>query len=148
MAIAKTDLYGTGNAIYSTAAQGGVYQNWAYTAPLHWNTAYTAPTPTGSALTPPTVGVSYPHTVFMGESSGYWVHKLYLDGHLVKTVTAVDQQFTMPVMFDRVESVALPFSPTEFGTGCTRADCDVPSPAGAAVLLVSAVLVRFRNRKA
>lgn len=142
--ISTTTLFGTGNAVYSLTPQGGVYQSWAYTAPLHWNRDYSQPTPTGEAINAPTVGVSIPHNLFMGESSGYWIHKAYLDGHLVGTFTMVDQQFAIPVLHDRVESVSM-------GTACSSAfsDCeppDVPAAGTVALLLIAAVGCRSRIR--
>ena len=144
MSSSITTLFGTGNAVYSLTPQGGVYQSWAYTAPLHWNRDYSQPTPTGEAINAPTVGVSIPHNLFMGESSGYWVHKAYLDGHLVGTFTMVDQQFAIPVLHDRVESVSM-------GTACSSAfsDCeppDVPAAGTVALLLIAAVGCRSRIR--
>jgi len=148
MSISTTTLYGIGNFQYRTEAQGGVYQDWAYTSRLNWNTALTAPTPTGEAILAPTVGVSIPHTLFMGNSSGYWVHTLYLNGHRVGTYTFVDQDFAIAIPHDRVESVALGGStiPGPY-TGPVRGP-DVPAPAGAAVLLCAALFTSFRNRKA
>jgi hypothetical protein len=148
MSITTTTLYGIGNSQYRTEAQGGVYENWSYTSRLNWNTALTAHTPTGEAILAPTVGVSIPHTLFMGNSSGYWVHTLYLNGHRVGTFTFVDQDFAISIPHDRAESVALPFAPTPAVAGVAGDDPCVPSPAGAAVLLCAAVLTRFRQRKA
>lgn len=148
MSIATTTLYGIGNWEYHTAAQGGVYENWSYTSRLNWNTALTAHTPTGEAILAPTVGVSIPHTLFMGNSSGYWVHTLYLNGHRVGTYTFVDQNFAISVPHDRVESVALPFSVSPAAAVAASDDPCVPSPAGAAVLLCAALFTRSRNRKA
>ena len=144
MSISTTTFFGMGNSVYSLTPQGGVYQSWAYTAPLHWNRDYSQPTPTGEAVLAPTVGVTIPHNLFAGESSGYWVHKAYLDGHLVGTFTLVDQQFAIPVLHDRVESVSM-------GTAFSSAfsDCeppDVPAAGTVALLLVAAVGCRSRVR--
>jgi hypothetical protein len=150
MSITQTTLYGTGNFFYNTDVQNGVYQNHAFTSPLVWHNAYTAPTPTEDAIISPTVAVGLPHNLFMGSSSGYWVHKLFLNGHQVATYTFADQQFAIPMQFDYVESVALPSNPTEGGVECGRGHGhggDCPSPSGAAVLLLSALCVRFRARK-
>ena len=145
MSISTTTLFGTGNAVYSLTPQGGVYQSWAYTAPLHWNRDYSQPTPTGEAITAPTVGVSIPHNLFMGESSGYWVHKAYLNGHLVGTYTMVDQQFAIPVLHDRVESVNMGAG----FVGSVSGDCeppDVPAAGTVALLLIAAAGCRRRGR--
>ena len=141
-----TVFYGEGNWQYRTEAQGGVYENWAYTAPLHWHGAYAAPTPTGEAIDPPTMGVAIPHTLFTGFSDGYWIHRVFLDGHLVGTYTFTDQQFSVPVLHDYIQSVAMPFSPAE--AGARGGDPCVPSPGGAAALLCAALFTRFRARKA
>lgn len=140
-----TTLYGIGNWEYRTAAQGGVYENWSYTSPLQWHRAYSAPTPTGEAITLPTESVSLPHTLFTGFSDGYWVHRVFRDGHLTGTYTFVDQQFALPIQYDYVQSVALPMSRETAGSA--GGDPCVPSPAGAAVLLCAALFGRFRNRK-
>jgi len=141
-----TVFYGSGNWEYRTEAQGGVYENWAYTAPLHWHGAYTAPTPTGEAMDAPTAAVAMPHTLFTGFSDGYWVHRVFLDGHLVGTYTFTDQQFAVPVLHDYIQSVAMPFSPAE--AGARGDDPCVPAPGGAVALLCAALFTRFRARGA
>ena len=150
MSLTQTTLYGTGNFFYNTDAQNGVYQNHAYTSRLNWNFDYEAPTPTNVAISQPTVGVDLPHIMFMGSSDGYWVHRLFLNNHLVGTFTFVDQQFSIPIKFDRVESVALPFTGVPAGgIECSRGHggCDTPAPGSAAMLIVAAAITRFRNRK-
>jgi hypothetical protein len=142
-----TVFYGVGNMEYRSEAQGGVYQNWAYTSPLTWHGAYSAPTPTGEALNLPTAAVAIPHNLFTGFSDGFWVHRVFLDGHLVGTYTFVDQQFAVPVLHDYIQSVAMPFSPAEVA-GARGDDPCVPAPAGAAALLCAALFTRFRARKA
>jgi hypothetical protein len=142
-----TEYLGNGNFTVRTEAQGGVYQSWGFTSPLGWHSAYSAPTPTGEALNAPTVAVDLPHSLFTGFSDGYWIHRVFLDGHLVGTYTFVDQQFSMPVQYDYIQSVALPFSATEVA-GARGDDPCVPSPAGAAALLCAALFTRFRARKA
>jgi hypothetical protein len=145
--IPTTVFYGSGNYEVSTQAQGGVYQTIGYTAPLSWHGAYSAPTPTGESIAPPTVGLALPHNLFTGASSGFWIHRVFLDGHLVGTFTFTDQQFSIPMQWDTVQSVAMPFTGTS-ELECGRGGCDTPSPGGAAVLLLSAVFARSRNRKA
>lgn len=88
-----TTFFGEGNFFYTTAVQNGVYQNVAFTSPLEWRNAYTAPTPTGSSIIAPTNGVNFPHKMLIGNSEGFWIHRVFLDGHLVGTFTMVDQQF-------------------------------------------------------
>jgi hypothetical protein len=141
-----TVFYSEGNWQYRTEAQGGVYENWAYTAPLHWHGAYAAPTPTGEALNAPTAAVAIPNTLWSGFSDGYWIHRVFLNGHLTGTYTFVDQQFTLPVQYDYIQSVAMPFSPAE--AGARGDDPCVPSPGGAVALLGAALFTRFRARKA
>ena len=140
-----TEYLGNGNFTVRTEAQGGVYQSWGFTSPLGWHSAYSAPTPTGEALNAPTVAVDLPHSLFTGFSDGFWVHRVFLDGHLVGTYTFTDQQFAVPVQYDYIQSVALPFTGTP---ECGRGGCDTPSPSGAAALLCAALFTRFRNRKA
>jgi hypothetical protein len=141
-----TVFYSEGNWQYRTEAQGGVYENWAYTAPLHWHGAYAAPTPTGEALNAPTAAVAIPNTLWSGFSDGYWIHRVFLNGHLTGTYTFTDQQFTLPVQYDYIQSVAMPFSPAE--AGARGDDPCVPSPGGAVALLCAALFTRFRARKA
>jgi hypothetical protein len=140
MGYAYTTLLGDGNFFYTTEAQNGLYQNHAFTSPLEFRLEYTAPTPTGVAISPPTNGVDLPHTMFMGNSEGYWIHRLFLNGHLTKTVTMVNQQFSMPMQFDRVESLAMSFSPSTGEIECRRGG-DCPSPAGFAAIMVGVLLV-------
>lgn len=137
-------FYGSGNHAVSTTAQGGVYQTVGYTAPLSWHGAYSAPTPTGEAVNAPTEAVALPYNLFTGFSDGYWIHRVFLDGHLVGTFTFTDQQFAVPMQWDTVQSVALcgP-EPEDPGT-----HPHTPSPGGCAVLLAAALFTRFRNRKA
>jgi hypothetical protein len=142
-----TEFLGSGNFTVRNTAQGGVYESWAYTAPLHWHRAYSAPTPTGEALNPPTAAVAIPQHLFTGFSEGYWVHRVFLDGHLVGTYTFVDQQFAVPVLHDYIQSVAMPFSPSDVA-GARGDDPCVPAPGGAVALLCAALFTRFRARKA
>lgn len=137
-----TTFFGEGNFFYTTAVQNGVYQNVAFTSPLEWRNAYTAPTPTGASIIAPTNGVNFPHKMLIGNSEGFWIHRVFLDGHLVGTFTMVDQQFFIPMEYDRIESVCMPFSPPETGT----TNADVPAPAGFAVILASAFMLGGRNR--
>ena len=145
MSITQTTVYGTGNFFYNTNAQNGVYQNHAFTSPLKWELAYTAPTPTGVALVQPTESVNIPETLFMGFSDGFWIHRVFLNGHLIKTYTFVDQQLSIPIQFDYIQSVAMPFTPTVGGVAGD--DPCLPAPGSAVVLLASAILTRFRSRK-
>jgi len=148
--VSVSTLWGTGNRIIETANQGSTYEGWGWTTPLLWDGALAQPTPTGTAVIAPTVGVEYPHNLFSGTADGYWVYHLFLGGHHQYTFTAMDQAFAMSVPFDRVESVALPFSvsPTAGVAGVADEDPCVPSPGGAAALLCAALFTRFRNRKA
>jgi len=147
MSIAQTTIYGTGNFFYNTTAQNGVYQNHSFTSPLKWEMAYTAPTPTGVAINQPTESVSIPQHMFMGFSDGFWIHRAFLDGHLVGTYTFVDQQFSIPVRYDYIQSVSMPTAPTPVFAGVAGDDPCVPSPGGAIALLMAAALTRFRVRK-
>jgi hypothetical protein len=140
-----TEYLGSGNFAVRTTAQGGVYQTVGYTAPLSWHGAYSAPTPTGEAVNAPTEAMALPYNLFTGFSDGYWIHRVFLNGHLVGTYTFTDQQFAVPVQYDYIQSVALPFTGTP---ECGRGGCDTPSPSGAAALLCAALFTRFRNRKA
>ena len=147
MGYAQTTFLGDGNFFYNTSAQNGVYQNHSFTSPLEWRLDYSAPTPTGAAIVAPTNGVNFPHTMFMGSSDGFWVHRVFLDGHLTRTFTMVDQQFAIPMQYDRIESVAMPFSPPETGVTCGHGHGDCPAPAGFTVILAGAFVIGGRKRK-
>ena len=146
--VSVSTLYGSGNRVLQTAYQGSTYQEWAYTTPLLWDASLSRPTPTGGAIVPPTVGMEYPHNLFTGVADGYWVYHLFLGGHHQHTFTFTDQVFAVTVPFDRVESVSMGSTIPGPYTGPVRNDCDVPAPAGTAVLICAALFSRCRNRKA
>lgn len=139
-------LYGVGNKVTESNAEGSTYVDFSYTSPLSFTGALEHPVPTNEGIYTPTVGHSYPNVVFMGVADGFWVHRVFLDGHLVQTFTFMDQHFTIPIQFDFVESVSMQMSPTEGGIGCATADCDVPGPASLITLCASAALI-FNKRK-
>ena len=150
MSISTTTLYGDGNFFWRSTAQGGVYENQAFTSRLDWGLAYTAPTPTGEAINAPTAAVAYPHTLFTGSAEGFWVYRVWLDGHLMGTYTFVDQQFSIPIPFSNIEMVSMGSGiPVE---GVPEPVCDhrhhgggdCPSPAGAIVLLIGAMFTPKR----
>ena len=139
-------LYGVGNKFYESNAEGSTYVEFSYTSELSFTESLEHPVPTNEAIYTPTVGNSYDNVVFMGMADGFWVHRLFLDGHLVGTFTFMNQQFTIPIKFDFVESVAMQMSPDSSGFGCNTADCDVPGPGCIVTLCASAALL-FNKRK-
>lgn len=141
----STTFYGIGNHEYSVENQGSTYMLTNYGNPLQFRSAFSMTEPMGDAINTPTqASATFPHTLFQGSSDGFWVHKLYLNDHLVGTYRMCNQQFSIPIMYDRIESVSLPVSPVEGSpTECTRGH-DCPEPGAFILLLVGAFV--FFNR--
>lgn len=138
----NTIFYETGQKFHNIEDQGAVYVENSYTGPLTFDAATSMPTPTGEAI----VGATEPSAVFLsrffgGHSEGFWIHKVYYQGNLVGTFQMVDQEFAIPMVFDRIESVSMP-SASDFLT----TDHPTPSIPGPSVVLVfCAALVVFKK---
>jgi hypothetical protein len=132
-----------GQVIDRSIYQGSTYLGEHFDNPLTFDAAYTMPTPTMEAINPPTVPAgTFTNTLFMGTADGYWIYKLYYNGNLVKTVQMRDQQFAIPMMYDRVESVSLGCDDDNGGHGHPH----VPGPASSALILVAAAFAYGRKR--
>ena len=145
MLTATSTLYSLGQVFDRSIDQGSTYLGYAYTTQLNFDPAYTMPTPTTEAIYPPTV----PHSLnennfFMGRADGYWIYKLYNNNNIVKIVTLRDQEFYIPVVHDRVESVALPIDPSD--TCGHGHDCPEPATGMLLALSAGAVFARKRNK--
>jgi hypothetical protein len=104
------------------------------------------PTPTTEAVNPATLAQStLPTNFFMGRADGYWIYKLYNEGVLTKTVTLRDQEFYVPLVHDRVESVALTVSQGPEIPICDH-DNHCPDPASAVLIAFSGMVAVGRKR--
>lgn len=158
-------LYGQGLLPHGVRWQGSTYITQAYGAPLTFTQDFSFPSGwwekaiEGSTMP----AAEYNQTLFIGDVQGFWIFRLYLDGNLVGTYTFSDQQFVVPVTFDRVEAVAMggmPFgnsSATVTATGSVPntdpstpvTDPAVPAPGVALTCAIAATLALWgqgRNR--
>jgi len=144
MFISESTLYMSGQVIDRSVYQGSTYLGEHFDNPLTFDASYRMPTPTTEAINPSTISAgTFTSNLFMGSADGYWIYKLYCNGNLVRTVQMVDQQFTIPIMYDRVESVCIPSAaPDEAHHGHPH----VPSPASSALILVAAAFAYGRKR--
>jgi len=121
-----------------------MYVEVSYKDILKFDSAYTMMEPLGNAIEPPTVAVTnFSSNLFMGTADGLWVYKLYNGGVLVKTVQMVDQQFAIPIMYDRVESVCMGAIQTMPLVGNAP---PVPSPGVLVILGIAALCFLKRQR--
>ena len=137
-------LYSAGQIFHDSVYQGSMYVEVSYKDILKFDSAYTMMEPLGNAIEPPTVAVtSFSSNLFMGTADGLWVYKLYNGGVLVKTVQMVDQQFAIPIMYDRVESVCMGAIQTMPLVGNAP---PVPSPGVLVILGIAALCFLKRQR--
>jgi hypothetical protein len=101
--------------------------------------------PWAEAIEPPTVAVtSFSSNLFMGTADGLWIYKIYNGGVLVKTIQMVDQQFAIPIMYDRIESISMgSLQMTESGGAVPT---PVPSP-GMGLMLGMAALISLKRKR-
>jgi hypothetical protein len=137
-------LYSAGQIFHDSVYQGSMYVEVAYKDILKFDSAYTMMEPLGNAIEPPTVAVTnFSSNLFMGTADGLWIYKLYNGGVLVKTVQMVDQQFAIPIMYDRVESVCMGAIQTMQLVGNAP---PVPSPGVLVILGIAALCFLKRQR--
>lgn len=151
-------LYGQGLLPHGVRWQGSTYITQAYGAPLTFTQDFSYPSSwwekaiEGSTMP----AAEYAQTLFIGDVQGFWIFRLYLDGNLVGTYTFSDQQFVVPVTFDRVEAVTMggmPFGNSNalvsaIGIPVTTTDPVVAGPGVGLCCAVAAVLVLWgRGRK-
>ena len=147
MGYAVSTIYGEGQKFSKSIYQGSTYLGVSYAQPLQFNQNFDVTTPIRESLYRPTVS-NYPQvdkSFFMGSFDGFWVHKVFNDGHLVMTVQGVNQQMFIPAQHDRVESVSMGFSAETLPYyGPVRPP--VPSPAVSAMLGIAALCAWGRKR--
>jgi hypothetical protein len=147
MGYAISTIYGEGQKFSKSVDQGSTYLGVSYAQPLMFNPNFDVTTPIRASLYRPTVS-NYPQvdkSFFMGSFDGFWVHKVFNDGHLVMTVQGVNQQMFIPVQHDRVESVSMSFGAETIPyDGPVRPP--VPSPGVSAMLGLAALFAWGRKR--
>jgi hypothetical protein len=92
MGIATSTIYGQGQSFSRSVDQGSTYLEYSYTNRIGFDSNFEITTPIRPSLYCPTVS-NYPQvdkSFFMGSFDGFWVHKIYNDGHLVMTVQGVN----------------------------------------------------------
>ena len=130
---------------HDSVYQGSMYVEVSYTNRLTFDSAYTMMEPWGNAIEPPTVAVtSFSSNLFMGTADGLWIYKIYNGGVLVKTIQMVDQQFAIPIMYDRIESISMGALQMTESSGA--APTPVPSPGMGVILGMSAFISLKRKR--
>jgi hypothetical protein len=146
MSVSTSTLYSSGQVFHTLENQGSVYMGYSYTGSLGFAYAYRMPTPIGESMVSFTQpNAAYVSNFFMGTADGFWIHRVWNEGNFVGTFQMVNQKFSIPVKFDHIESVSMPFVDNVCGRGHGGGDC--PSPSGAAILIMSAFLTKFRSRK-
>jgi hypothetical protein len=144
MITSVSTLYMSGQVIDRSVYQGSTYLGEHFDKPLTFDLSYTMPVPTTEAINLPTVPVSIVgNNLFMGRAEGYWIYKIYNNGNLVKTIQMVDQDFTIPIQYDRIESVCMNLVPEEL---TDDPHPHVPSP-GMGLLVAMASVVAFSRRR-
>ena len=148
MGYAISTIYGEGQKFYESINQGSMYMEVSYTNSLKFDPTLTITEPTGEALHLPTVTnyATPPHNYFMGNFSGFWVHKLYRDDNIVYTTQGVDQELFIPIAYDRIESIAMPTVLSPAGVVESRHDPCVPSPGTGLTIALAAVCAWGRKR--
>lgn len=147
MGYAVSTIYGEGQKFYESINQGSMYMEVSYTNPLKFDNTLTITEPIGESIVQPTVSnyAAPPRNYFMGNFTGFWVHKIYRDGHLVYTTQGVNQDLFIPIHFDQIESVAMSFTAESIPyDGPVRPP--VPSPAVSAMLGLAALCAWGRKR--
>jgi hypothetical protein len=146
MAYAVSTIYGEGQKFYESINQGSVYMEVSYTNPLKFDPNFTITTPRDEAYVEPTISnyAAPAHDYFMGNFTGFWVHKIYRDGHLVYTTQGVNQDLFIPMQYDTIQSVSLNVSETIPYDGPVRPP--VPAPGVGVMLGLAALCVWGRKR--
>lgn len=141
-------IYSEGQKFYQTINQGSVYMEVSYTNPLKFDPNFSITQPYGNAIAGTTVSnYSMPaHDYFMGNFAGFWVHRIYREGHLVYTVQGVDQDLFIPIQHDEIRSVSLnTVSESIPYDGPVRPP--VPAPGVSAMIGIAAIMLVSRKRK-
>ena len=141
-------IYSEGQKFYQTINQGSVYMEVSYTNPLKFDANFSITQPYENAIAGTTVSnYSMPaHDYFMGNFAGFWVHRIYREGHLVYTVQGVDQDLFIPIQHDEIRSVSLnTVSESIPYDGPVRPP--VPAPGVSAMIGIAAIMLVSRKRK-
>ena len=95
-------IYSEGQKFYQTINQGSVYMEVSYTNALKFDPTFNITEPRSDGLSNTTVtNYAMPaHNYFMGNFTGFWVHRIYRDGHLVYTTQGVNQDLFIPIQHD------------------------------------------------
>jgi hypothetical protein len=141
-------IYSEGQKFYQTINQGSMYMEVSYTNPLKFDANFSITQPYANAIAGTTVSnYSMPaHDYFMGNFAGFWVHRIYRDGHLVYTVQGVNQDLFIPIQHDEIRSISLnTVSESIPYDGPVRPP--VPAPGVSAMIGLAAILLVSRKRK-
>jgi hypothetical protein len=147
MSYSVSTIYGEGQNFYESINQGSMYMEVSYTNPLKFDSNFTITEPHSEAIVQPTVSnyAAPPRNYFMGNFTGFWVHKIYCNGNLVYTTQGVNQELFIPIQHDRIESVSMSTSAETIPyDGPVRPP--VPSPAVSALLGIAALCAWGRKR--
>lgn len=146
MGYAVSTIYDIGQKFSSSIDQGSMYMEVSYTNPIVFDNTLTITEPRSEAIVQPTVSnyvkAARPH--FMGSFSGFWIHKIYRDGHLIYTTQGVNQDLYIPVQHDYVESVSMGYMESLPYDGPVRPP--VPAPGVGAMLGLAALFAVGRKR--
>ena len=149
MSTIKSTIYGQGQKFSQSTYQGSTYLEATYTNQINFDSNFNITNSIKPSLYGSTVN-NYPEVdkpFFMGSFDGFWIHKIYNDGHLVMTIQGVDQDMFIPIQHDRVESVAMETVTNEV-IPCP--DCPVrppiPAPGTGILIGVAAVCAFTRSR--
>jgi hypothetical protein len=147
MSYAVSTIYGEGQKFASSINQGSMYMEVSYTNALKFDNNFTITQPRSDAIVEPTVSnyVAMDRPFFMGTFEGFWVHKIYNDGHLVYTIQGVDQDMFIPIQHDIVESVSMDL-PTESIPYDGPVRPPVPAPGVTAILGIAAFVASLKKR--
>jgi hypothetical protein len=138
-------LYSAGQIFHDSVYEGSMYVEVSFAKMLKFDYSYTMMEPLAEAIAPPTVAVTnFSSNLFMGTADGLWIYKIYNGGVLVKTIQMVDQQFAIPIMYDRIESISMgALQMTESGG---TVPTPVPSP-GMGLMLGMAAFISLKRKR-
>lgn len=147
MGYSVSTIYGEGQKFYSSVDQGSTYLGVTFAEPLRFDTNYSITEPRSAAINQPTV-INYDapaHDYFVGTFSGFWIHNIHRDGHLIHTVQGVNQDLFIPIQHDYVQSVSMSFSAETIPyDGPVRPP--VPAPSVCSALLLGLAVASLRKR--
>ena len=138
-------LYSSGQIFHDSVYEGSMYVEVSFAKMLKFDSSYTMMEPLAEAIAPPTVAVTnFSSNLFMGTADGLWIYKIYNGGVLVKTIQMVDQQFAIPIMYDRIESISM--GSLQMTPSSDVAPTPVPSP-GMGLMLGMAAFISLKRKR-